>query len=182
MVKVTPTGDITRIIDFSAIYGHIVPTVVAYHNGNFYVSNLDTFPVVSGNSSIYKVSPSGHSSVFAKGFSSVLGIVADKDNTFYILEMSDFTGGPAPFTGKVIRVSPSGKRDVVADSLFFPTGMTMGPDGALYVSNKGFGLPAGAGEILQIQVNKEDHDNDDDHGKGHGDDNGHGHGDNGGHH
>ena len=168
MVKVTPTGDITRVIDFSAIYGHIVPTVVAYHNGNFYVSNLDTFPVVSGNSSIYKVSPSGHSSVFAIGFSSVLGIVADKDNTFYILEMSDFTGGPAPFTGKVIRVSPSGKRDVVADSLFFPTGMTMGPDGALYVSNKGFGLPAGAGEILRIQVNKEDHDNDDDHGKGKG--------------
>jgi hypothetical protein len=178
MVKVTTAGNINRVIDFSAIYGHIVPTVVAYHKGNFYVSNLDTFPVVSGNSSIYKVSLSGQSTVFATGFSSVTGIVADKDNTIFVLEMSDFTGGPAPFTGKVVRLSPSGKRDIVADSLFFPTGMTMGPDGALYVSNKGFGMPPGAGEILRIQVNKNDNDNDDDghghHGKGHGDD-GHGH-------
>ena len=168
MVKVTPTGNISRVIDFSAVYGHIVPTVVAYHKGNFYVSNLDTFPVVAGNSSIYKVTPSGQSSVFATGFSSVTGIVAGKDNTFFVLEMSAVTGGPAPFTGRVVKVSPSGKQDIVADSLFFPTGMTMGPDDALYVSNKGFGLPPGAGEILRIQLNKDDHDNDDDH--GHGDD------------
>jgi hypothetical protein len=189
MVKVTTAGNISRVIDFSAIYGHIVPTVVAYHKGNFYVSNLDTFPVVSGNSSIYKVTPSGQSTVFATGFSSVTGIVVDKENTIYVLEMSDFTGGPAPFTGKIVSISPSGKRNVVADSLFFPTGMTMGPDGALYVSNKGFGLPPGAGEILRIQVSKNDHDNDDDghghHGRGHGDDGHHGKGngnDDGGHH
>ena len=188
MVKVTPTGNINRVIDFSASYGHIVPTVVAYHKGNFYVSNLDTFPIVSGNSSIYKVTPSGHSTVIATGFSSVTGLVVDKENTIFVLEMSDFTGGPAPFTGKIVRIAPSGKRDVVADSLFFPTGMTIGPDGALYVSNKGFGLPPGAGEILRIQVSQNDHDNDDDghghHGHGHGDDNGHGHGDgdHGGHH
>ena len=174
LVKVTTAGNINRVIDFSAIYGHIVPTVIAYHKGNFYVSNLDTFPVVSGNSSIYKVSPSGHSSVFATGFSSVTGIVADKNNNFFVLEMSDFTGGPAPFTGKVVKVTPSGKQEIVADSLFFPTGMTMGPDDALYVSNKGFGLPPGAGEILRIQLKKDE----DDHGHGH-----HGGGDgDGGHH
>jgi hypothetical protein len=166
MVKVTTNGNISRVIDFSAIYGHIVPTAVAYHHGNFYVGNLDTFPIVSGNSSIYKVTPSGQSSVFATGFSSVVGIVATKTNNFYVLEMSDFTGGPAPFTGKIIKIAPSGKRSVVADSLFFPTGMTMGPDGALYVSNKGFGMPPGAGEILRIQLGKDDNDNDDHHGKG----------------
>jgi hypothetical protein len=168
MVRVTPNGNISRVIDFSAIYGHIVPTVVAFHKGNFYVSNLDTFPIVSGVSSIYKVTPGGQSSVFATGFSSVLGIVATKNNTFFVLEMSDFTGGPAPFTGKIIKLSPSGKREIVADSLFFPTGMTMGPDGALYVSNKGFGLPPGAGEILRIQIKKDKED--DDHDRGNGDD------------
>jgi hypothetical protein len=167
MVKVTTGGDISRVIDFSAVYGHIVPTAVSYHKGNFYVSNLDTFPVVAGNSSIYKVTPSGQSSIFATGFSSVTGIVAGKDNTFFVLEMSAVTGGPAPFTGRVVKVSPSGKQEIVADSLFFPTGMTMGPDDALYVSNKGFGLPPGMGEILRIQLNKDDHDNDDDHGHGH---------------
>jgi hypothetical protein len=96
MVKVTPNGDISRVIDFSAKYGHIVPTVVAFHKGDFYVSNLDTFPILPGVSSIYKVTPGGHSTVFATGFSSVLGIVADNNNSFYVLEMSDFNLGPAP--------------------------------------------------------------------------------------
>jgi len=30
--------------------------------------------------------------------------------------------------------------------------MTFGPDGALYVSNNGFGAPAGAGQILRITI------------------------------
>jgi hypothetical protein len=30
--------------------------------------------------------------------------------------------------------------------------MTVGPDGAFYVSNKGFGSGAGQGQILRIQV------------------------------
>jgi len=34
-----------------------------------------------------------------------------------------------------------------------PTGITLGPDGALYVSNVGFGPPpVGLGEILRITV------------------------------
>jgi hypothetical protein len=37
----------------------------------------------------------------------------------------------------------------------FPTGLTMGPDGALYVSNFGFGLPAGAGEIKRVALTGE---------------------------
>jgi hypothetical protein len=34
--------------------------------------------------------------------------------------------------------------------LFFPTGMTFGPDGALYISNVGFGPPMG--QILKVQI------------------------------
>jgi hypothetical protein len=30
--------------------------------------------------------------------------------------------------------------------------MTMGPDGALYVSNFGFGFPPGAGEIKRVAL------------------------------
>jgi len=36
--------------------------------------------------------------------------------------------------------------------LTFPTGMTVGPDGAFYVSNQGFGFGAGQGQNLRIQV------------------------------
>jgi hypothetical protein len=41
---------------------------------------------------------------------------------------------------------------VIASGLTFPTAMTFGPDGALYVSHKGFAFPPGQGEILLITV------------------------------
>jgi len=34
--------------------------------------------------------------------------------------------------------------------LVFPTGITVGPDGAFYASERGFGFVAGAGRVLRI--------------------------------
>jgi len=70
----------------------------------------------------------------------------------YVLESS--TGGvaPVPFTGDVVRIDPNGARTVLANGLLFPTAMTFGADGSLYVSNFGFGGPAGAGQIVRIDV------------------------------
>ena len=150
--KITPEGQISRVSDISASQGHIVPTAIAYR-GNFYVGNLNTFPVVPGSSKIYKITPSGNVSVFAEGLTTVLGVVFDGRDRMFVLEASTAAGDPTPFTGKVIRVDPSGRQTEIASGLFFPTGMTFGPDGALYVSNVGFGPPpAGLGEILRITV------------------------------
>jgi hypothetical protein len=150
--KITPEGQISRVSDISASQGHIVPTAIAYR-GNFYVGNLNTFPVVPGSSKIYKITPSGNVSVFAEGLTTVIGVVFDGRDRMYVLETSTAAGDPTPFTGKVIRVDPSGRQTEIASGLFFPTGMTFGPDGALYVSNVGFGPPpAGLGEILRITV------------------------------
>ena len=71
--KITPEGQISRVSDISASQGHIVPTAIAYH-GNFYVGNLNTFPVVPGSSKIYKITPSGQISVFVEGLTTVLGV------------------------------------------------------------------------------------------------------------
>ena len=150
--RITPEGQISRVTDISASQGHIVPTAVAYR-GNFYVGNLNPFPVVPGSSKIYKITPSGQISVFAEGLTTVLGVVFDRRDRMYVLETSTAAGNPTPFTGKVIRVDPSRRQTEIASGLFFPTGMTFGPDGALYVSNVGFGPPpAGLGEILRITV------------------------------
>jgi len=153
MVRVTTSGNISRVIDFSATQGHIVPTALTYH-GNFYVGNLNTFPIVPGSSKIFKVTPSGQIQVRETGLTTVLGLVFDNQDRMYVLEMSTLAGDPTPNTGKIIRIQPSGQQEVIADSLFFPTAMTFGSDGALYVSNKGFG-PAipGFGEILKVTVN-----------------------------
>src|SRR6266568_2995172 len=150
--RITPEGQISRVSDISASQGHIVPTVIDYR-GNFYVGNLNTFPVVPGSSKIYKITPSGNISVFTEGLTAILGVVFDRRDRMYVLETSTAAGDPTPFTGKVIRVDPSGHQTEIASGLFFPTGMTLGPDGALYVSNVGFGPPPGGlGEILRITV------------------------------
>jgi hypothetical protein len=150
--RITTSGQISRVIDISASQGHIVPTAITYH-GNFYVGNLNTFPIVPGSSKFYKITPSGHISVFAQGLTTVLGVVFDGKDRMYVLETSTAAGDPMPFTGKVVRVDPSGHQTEIASGLFFPTGITLGPDGALYVSNVGFGPPpVGMGEILRITV------------------------------
>jgi len=150
--KITPDGEISRVSDISASQGHIVPTAIVHH-GNFYVGNLNTFPVVPGSSKIYKVTPSGNVSVFAEGLTAILGVVFDRRDQMYVLEATTVAGNPTPFTGKVIRIGPGHHQTEIASGLFFPTAMTFGPDGALYVSNVGFGPPpVGLGEILRITV------------------------------
>ena len=149
--RITPEGQISRVVDISASQGHIVPTAVSYR-GNFYVGNLNTFPVVPGSSKIYKITPSGQISVFAEGFTTVLGVAFDNRHRMYVLETSTVAGPPTPGTGKVVRVDRPGHQTEIASGLTFPTAMTFGPDGALYVSHIGFGFPAGQGEILRITV------------------------------
>lgn len=155
LVKVDMDGNVHRVLDFSSVYGHIVPTSVAYH-GNFYVGNLNTFPVKAGSSNIYKVTRSGQSKIWATGFSSITGVVIDRHKRVFVLETSAADGGPIPNTGRIVQVFPSGDKKVVIDSLNFPTGITLGCDGALYVSNNGFGGPPGSGEVLRIKVRHND--------------------------
>jgi len=71
----------------------------------------------------------------------------------YVLEYDAdglLTGSDA---GALIYVSPDGKtRTTVTDALLNPTGLEIGSDGDIYISNKGF--VAGQGEILQLSQEK----------------------------
>jgi sugar lactone lactonase YvrE len=73
----------------------------------------------------------------------------------YALEMTSVPGAPGPAwagQGKVVRMTAAGTLQTVASDLTFPTAMTFGPDGALYVSNRGLGFPPGAGQIVRITL------------------------------
>lgn len=65
--------------------------------------------------------------------------------------MSTTAGSPMPGTGAIVQVGPHGPVKTIASNLTFPTGMTIGPDGAFYVSSQGFGFDAGQGQILRIK-------------------------------
>jgi hypothetical protein len=149
------SGAITRVVDVSASQGHIVPTAIAYH-GNFFFGNLGTFPIVTGLEQIFKLTPSGHLDVWDSGFTTVLGLAFDQQARRYVLESMTAPGFPGPGelgTGRIVRIHPSGAVETIASGLSFPTAMTFGPDGALYVSNLGFGGPApGVGQIVRVSV------------------------------
>jgi hypothetical protein len=153
LVRIDPrTGGIARLLDISVHEGHWVPTVIAERGGDFYISNLGTFPVVAGQEKVIRVSRSGDVSDVAGGFTTVLGLDFDHSGRMYVLENSSVSGdGPTPMTGRVIRIDKQGDRDVIVDGLFLPTAMRFGPDGMLYISNIGFGPPL-PGQILRVAV------------------------------
>jgi hypothetical protein len=67
IARIGTGGHVSRVIDVSASQGHVVPTALAYHRGDFYVGNLGKFPQDPGTSKVWKVTPGGRISVAAAG-------------------------------------------------------------------------------------------------------------------
>lgn len=148
--SIATNGIVTRLIDISETQGHVVPTVLARSGTSFYVSNLNTFPISPGSSARYSISNVGGVTSIVPGVTAVLGIVVNGDDT-YFLETSNAPGFPTPGMGDVVRLRAK-QFTTIATGLTFPTGMTMGSDGALYVSNFGFGFPPKAGQVVRITL------------------------------
>lgn len=163
IVKVDPsTGAISQVIDLSKTFPGTTewygPTAIAYH-GNFFIGNLDQFPIEGGASTVLKMTPDGTIKNWATGLNTILGLVFDNRDRIYVLEMTvPDTNTPPPYfptpgRGQVVRIDPNGAQQTIATGLSLPTGMTMGPNGKLYVSNWGFGPTGlGGGQILEIEV------------------------------
>jgi sugar lactone lactonase YvrE len=151
------------VVDFSQAFPGNTdwrgPTAVVRHGDSLYVGTLTPFPTVVGAAQVFKVNPrTGQFSVFAGGLSTILGLAFDEDGALYVLQSKPVTGFPGPADigqGRVTRIDPSGGRTDIATALSFPSAMAFGPDGNLYISNKGYGLPPGQGQIVKVVVNAE---------------------------
>ena len=160
-------NDIESALDVSASQGHIVPTAIAERDGNFFLGNLNLFPIEPNFARILELSRvacnpaqelidgggprSLHIIASKAGFTTVVGAEFGPDGLLYVLELSDAAGFPAPGNGKVVRVRYDGTIEDVATGLSVPTAMTFGKDGKLYVSNFG-AAPAGMGQIVRITI------------------------------
>jgi glucose/arabinose dehydrogenase len=164
VLSVSTGGVIKQVIDISASEGHIVPTSIAERDGTFYVGNLNLFPIDPQWARILTISGGGYQDHYVPGFdtegyhivnskagfTTVVAVDIGPDGLLYALELSDAAGNPAPGNGKVVRVKRDGDLEEVVTGLVVPTGMTFGPDNALYVSNYG-AAPTG-GQILRIPI------------------------------
>jgi len=148
-----PGAFIQRIADISATQGHIVPTAIAFNGADFFVGNLDTFPIKDGSSKVMKITPLGELTTVYINLSDIVGLAFDKKGRLYVLENTTGNQFPTPGTGMILRVDGKNNYKEIATGLSLPTAMTFGPDGNLYVSNLGFGPPpVGAGQILKVVV------------------------------
>lgn len=133
-----------------------VPTGMAIGpDGAYYVGELTGFPFPEDGARIWRVTPEGESEVYAEGFTNVIDVAFDSQGRLYVLEM--VSGGllnlnpeePATAAGTLYRIEEDGSRTVVAnEGLTFATGLTIGPDDTIYVSNIGH-IP-GEGQVVAI--------------------------------
>jgi hypothetical protein len=151
----TPAEGFSRVADFSVVPGLETPTAVSLE-GPMLVSDFGLLrgPTIGvGTESIYRITRSGGTRLWAKGFTKVLGLALHR-GSLYVLEAASEELF-APGSGRVLRMSERGQggdAEVIVSGLYFPTSIVIGPDQALYVSNRGFGAAPGTGEVLRIPL------------------------------
>jgi sugar lactone lactonase YvrE len=151
LLKVNPAGQVRQVADISATQSHIVPTALATDGQQLYMGSLSLFPIVPGSAAVLTATVGGKFTSYTAGFTAIVGLAFDSSHRLYVLELSTDPGFPSPGTGKVVRLNADGSIEDIATGLVVPTGITYGPDGALYVSNFG-AAPPGLGQIVRIAI------------------------------
>jgi len=164
LLRVDASGDVSLVAVFpaepiiptpappAAPTAEAVPTeVVMGPDGALYVSLLTGAPFVNGLAKVYRVVPGQTPTVFQSNFRTIIDIAFGPDGSLYVLEHSATAPGFAA-PGKITRITPDNVRHVIntGTTLVRPTAIVVDDAGAIYVSNKGAGFAAGAGEVLKI--------------------------------
>jgi hypothetical protein len=154
LLQLSQKGDITYLGTFPStpapppfMQAEPVPTRVKRGpDGALYVSTLSGVPFLEGSAAIYRVVPGQPPELWLGGFKAITDFDFGVDGSVWVVQFATgpvFFGGP----GVLIHVARSGARSIVASDLFHPTGVLAGPDGSVYVSNRGsFGS---TGEVLR---------------------------------
>lgn len=155
LLEVAANGAISLVAIFPATsapppfnQSEAVPTRVKRGpDGALYVSTLTGVPFLAGSAAIYRIVPGNSPTVYLSGFKTITDFAFAPDGGIYVLQFATapvFFGGP----GALIHVATSGVRTPITTALFQPTGVVVGPDGSVYVSNRG--TSSGGGEVLRI--------------------------------
>jgi hypothetical protein len=141
-----------------------VPTAITWGpDGALYVGELGGGNMPAGKARIFRIDPFGLDDdeegdaddgveVFATGFTAISGIDFASDGTLYVTEQFRSFAGleRGDFTGRLIRISPNGRRTELARGrLIAPGGVAVGPRRTVYVSTGS--IFAGEGAVVRLR-------------------------------
>ena len=132
-----------------------VPSSVAKGpDGAYYVSQFTGFPFPEGGAKIYRVGADGKPTVYADGFTQLTDLEFDTEGNLYALQYANQSAWKGDFDGSVIKIAADGTRTTLlsGDGLESPSALTIGADGAVYVTNRGD--RPGLGQVLRIEYVK----------------------------
>lgn len=119
-----------------------------------YIAQYGNAPYLPGSGYITAVTPDGKVRKAVTGLTTPIDMAFGKDGTLYVLQYAGKFDAKnlkyVPYTGSLLRVDKDGSQHVLMTKLMFPTALTTGPDGALYVSNFGNESNFGEGVILRV--------------------------------
>jgi plastocyanin len=129
--------------------------IAAGPDGNLYVAQFSPAPYNPGSGRIDRVSPGGEvTEGVVTGLTTPIDVAFAPDGTMYVLQYAaEFSAERLRYIGhggEVQRVNPDGTVTPIVVGLMFPTAMTFGPDGALYVANYGNEANDGQGQLLRV--------------------------------
>jgi hypothetical protein len=129
-----------------------VPSGVAKGlDGAYYISQFTGFPFPEGGAKIYRVGADGKPTVYADGFTQLTDLQFDPQGNLYALQYANQSAWKGDFDGTVIKIAPDGTRTTLlsGNGLESPSALTIGADGAVYVTNRGD--RPGLGQVLRIE-------------------------------
>ena len=118
-----------------------VPTsIVKGPDGAYYIGQLAGVPITAGAASVYRWVPGSAPVAWASGFTYIIALAFDDAGNLYVLQYTDGIAPPPTgglLGGSLIRVAPDGTREKVITGVRMPTGLAIGPDGAIYMTQWG---------------------------------------------